>query len=99
MFETTVFYGEVVIVMKYLNRITRTLVDFNPGEIPSPAFFIFDGKRVRVKRIISQMSVRKTFNNCILYKCEIEGGIAAFKFVELRWDRDKDRWFVEKIGE
>jgi len=80
--------------MKYLNRITRTLVDFKPGETPSPAFFILDGERVKVDHIISQIPVRKTFDNCILYKCE-----ARDKIVELRWDKDKDRWFIEKIGE
>lgn len=80
--------------MKYLNKITRTLVDFKPGEAPCPAFFILGGQRVRIDNVISQTKVRKTFDNCILYKCTVEG-----KIVELRWDRDKDRWYIEKIGE
>ncbi len=80
--------------MKYRNVQTRMLVDFEPGKCPKPAFFILDDKRVRVNSILSQTPVRKTFDNCILYKCEVED-----KIVELRWDKDKDRWFIEKIGE
>lgn len=80
--------------MKYLSKLTRILVDFIPGEGPKPAFFILDGKRVKVDGVVSKISIRKTFDNCVLYKCKIQR-----KFVELLWDRDKDLWFIERIGE
>ncbi len=80
--------------MKGINRLTRVLVDFYPGYPPVPAFFLLDGNRFKVDKVISQTDMRKTFNRCVLYKCR-----SAEKIVELRWDKDKDRWFIEKIGE
>lgn len=80
--------------MKYLNKLTRVLVDFHPAEHPVPAFFLYEGHRVKVDRVISQTQMRKTFDRCTLYKCE-----AANQTVELRWDRDRDKWYIEKMGE
>lgn len=80
--------------MKSINKPTRVLVDFHPGQNPVPAFFAFGGHRFRIDRIISQAQTRKTFDRCVVYKCQV-----ADKIVELRWDKDKDRWYIEKIGE
>jgi hypothetical protein len=88
-----IYEQRVVIIMKYINRPVRTLVDFKPGIEPVPVFFVHEGRKIRVDRIISKEPVRRTFSNCVLYKCE--SGQIVF---ELRWDRHRDRWFIEKLG-
>jgi hypothetical protein len=78
--------------MKYINASTRTLVDFPPSGEPVPVYFLLNGSRFKIDRVVETMPARKTFDNCVIYKCECRGGM-----LELRWDRDKNRWYIDKI--
>ena len=78
--------------MKYINASTRALVDFPPSGEPVPLYFQFQGCRFKIDRVVATIPARKTFDNCMIYRCECRGGL-----LELRWDRDKDRWYIDKI--
>ena len=78
--------------MKYLNASTRTLVDFPPTGEPVPVYFLYQGKRVKIDAIIEKITARRTFCDCIIYRCMFEG-----KMLELRWDKKHDRWYIEKM--
>lgn len=78
--------------MKYINTSTRTLVDFPPGGQPVPVYFLFQGRRLKVDRVIQVSPSRKTFRSCITYRCTYSG-----KALELRWDRERNRWFIDRI--
>lgn len=78
--------------MKYISTRTRTLVDFPPIGEPTPVYFQYQGKRIKIDNVIEKRPVRKTFDNCIIYKCECSG-----KLLELRWDKDRDMWYLDKI--
>lgn len=78
--------------MKYINVSTRALVDFPPSGEPTPVYFSLNGRRFKIDRVLASMPSRKTFDNCIVYRCECRGGL-----IELRWDKDRNRWFIDKL--
>jgi len=78
--------------MKYINSSTRTLVDFTPGGEAIPIYFLYQNRRIKIDRVLDKKQSRKAFNNCIIYRCQCRD-----RLLELRWDRDKDRWYIDKM--
>ena len=79
--------------MKYICENTQTLIYFTRDGEVVPLYFQYKDQRLKVEKVLRVWNMRKSFDECTVYQCRAEG-----KMAELRWDRVRNKWFIDKIG-
>lgn len=70
-----------------------TMVLFEKSSV-NPLVVTCSRGTLRVNRVIKMWKERRSLRECFIYLCQVEGRENP---VELRWDIESNKWFIEKL--
>lgn len=79
--------------MKMIRESVDAIVLFEKSSV-NPMIITHSGGNMRINRIIKSWKERRNLRDCCIYLCQADGRTEP---VELKWEIDSNRWFIEKI--
>lgn len=79
--------------MKMIRELVEAVVLFE-GSAVSPLIITHNGRNLRINKIIRSWKERRNLMQCCIYICQAEGRLEP---VELRWEVESNRWFIERM--
>lgn len=70
-----------------------TMVLFERSSV-NPIVINYSKGTLRINKVIKAWKERRSLRECFIYLCQVEGRENP---VELRWDIESNRWFIEKL--
>lgn len=78
--------------MKMVREVVDAMVFFEGGGV-NPMLITCSQGNLRINRVIKAWRERRNLRECFIYLCRVEGRDEP---VELRWEVESNRWFMEK---
>lgn len=79
--------------MKLIRESVAAIVLFEKSAV-TPMIITHNEGNMRINRIIKSWRERRNLRDCCIYLCQADGRTEP---VELRWEIESNRWFIEKI--
>ena len=79
--------------MKMMSESVDDIVFFEKSTI-NPMLITYSEGNMKINRVIKSWKERRNLRDCCIYLCQAEGRTEP---VELRWEIESNRWFIEKI--
>lgn len=76
-----------------VREVVDTMVLFEKSSV-NPLVVTCSRGTFRVNRVIKMWKERRSLRECFIYLCQVEGRENP---VELRWDIESNKWFIEKL--
>jgi hypothetical protein len=79
--------------MKMVRELVDAIVLFEKCSV-NPMIITYSLGNMKINRVIKSWKERRNLRDCCIYLCQAEGRTEP---IELRWEIDSNRWFIEKI--
>lgn len=79
--------------MKMLREPVAAVVLFEKNTA-NPMMITNSEGNIRINRVLKAWKERRNLRDCFIYLCQAEGRNEP---VELRWELESNRWFIERI--
>lgn len=79
--------------MKMIRQSVDALVLFEGCSV-NPMIITHSGGNMKINRILKHWRERRNLRDCCIYLCQAEGRTEP---VELRWELESNRWFIERM--
>jgi len=77
--------------MKLVKENIRVVAYFS-SEGVVPICFEYNNRKYKIAKINKSWEERRNLHCCIFYICQDQDSL-----IELKWDRDNNKWYLEKI--
>lgn len=79
--------------MKMVREIVDAIVLFERENV-NPMFITSSRGNIKINKVIKVSKERRNLRDCYIYLCVVDGRDDP---VELRWEIESNRWYMEKI--
>lgn len=79
--------------MKMIRESVDAVVLFEDRAV-NPMIITYSGCNMKINRILRSWKERRNLRDCCIYLCQAEGRSEP---VELRWELESNRWFIERM--
>lgn len=79
--------------MKLVREPVDAVVLFEKN-IVNPMMVTNSGGNIKINKVIKSWKERRNLRDCCIYLCQADGRTEP---VELRWEIESNRWFIERI--
>ncbi|KRQ86735.1 hypothetical protein ABG79_01487 [Caloramator mitchellensis] len=79
--------------MKMVREIVDAIVLFERENV-NPMFITSSRGNIKINKVVKVSKERRNLRDCYIYLCVVDGRDDP---VELRWEIESNRWYMEKI--